>query len=212
MTPSFQFDKLQGRAIVAAITELQHESVVRWHAGPLEIRGEGLLGVVCEQHQYNFLLWHQEDRARSPHASDAEIAAVKRAIDRYNQQRNDFLEAIDRALAAALEHLGIMTASDVPMNTESPGSAIDRLSIMALRMYHLDEQLQRQDVGDDHRRSVSQKKAICEQQHRDLSLSLASLLDDLKAGRKRHQVYHPLKMYNDPKLNPFLYAPDSPRS
>ena len=160
---------------------------------------------VCQQHQFNFLLWHEEDIARSPDVSDARIAAVKRAIDRYNQQRNDWIEKIDEALIELLAAEGILPRAGARLNTETPGSAIDRLSIMSLRIYHFEEQLTRDGADDHHRANVAERLARCRVQHADLSQSLAELLDDIWAGRKLLKVYRQMKMYNDPTLNPYLY-------
>lgn len=191
---------------VAAIGQLHRETVSRWHTCELDNPYEGLLGTVCQQHQFNFLLWHEEDVARSSDVSDARIAAVKRAIDGYNQQRNDWIERIDEALINALAEQRVQPAEDARLNTETPGSAIDRLSIMALRIYHLQEQLDRPDVDDQHLAKVRQRIERCQLQQADLSQSLAELLEDLLAGRKLLKVYRQMKMYNDPTLNPYLYA------
>src|SRR3954464_705952 len=127
--------------LVRQITELQHSTVARWHECAVDNSYDGLLAVVCQQHQFNFLLWHEEDIARSPDVSDRRIAAVKRSIDRYNQQRNDGIEKVDEALVDLLAVAGVHPRSNARLNTETPGSAIDRLSIMSLRVYHLEEQL-----------------------------------------------------------------------
>ena len=164
------------------------------------------MGTICQQHQYNFLLWHEEDIARSPDVSDARIAMVKRAIDGYNQQRNDWIERIDEALLEMLVEAGAKPADDARLNTETPGSAIDRLSIMSLRIYHLEEQLQRTDVDQAHVDRINQRLERCRLQQADLSQSLAELLADLAAGRKVLKVYRQMKMYNDPTLNPYLYG------
>jgi hypothetical protein len=103
------------------------------HAPTPDNPHDGYLGVVCQQHQFNFLLWHEEDIARSPDVPDKRIAAVKRAIDRYNQQRNDWIERIDETLIQVLAGEGVVPRADASLNTETPGSAIDRLSIMSLR-------------------------------------------------------------------------------
>jgi hypothetical protein len=195
--------------LVRQITDLHSDTVIRWHATPPENSYEGLLAVVCQQHQFNFLLWHEEDIARSPDASDSRIAAVKRAIDCYNQQRNDWIERIDEALVELLSDEDVLPRADARLNTETPGSAIDRLSIMALRIYHFQEQLLRADVDEVHRVSVSERLARCRLQHADLSESLCELLEGIWAGKKLLKVYRQMKMYNDPKLNPFLYQ--SPR-
>lgn len=191
--------------LVPQITALHRAAVERWHASPPDNPHAGLLATVCQQHQFNFLLWHEEDIARSPDVSDPRIAAVKRAIDRYNQQRNDWIEKIDEAFIELLTNEGILPRAGAHLNTETPGSAIDRLSIMSLRVYHFEEQLTREGADDRHRANVADRLARCRLQHADLSRSLADLLDDIWAGRKLLKVYRQMKMYNDPSLNPYLY-------
>jgi hypothetical protein len=196
-------------AFVAQISSLHAESVARWHdAAPTspDTRYVGLLGLACEQHRFNFLLWHEEDKARSPDAADHQIAAVKRNIDRFNQQRNDAIERIDQALISELAAAGLLPRTDARLNTETPGSAIDRLSIMSLRTYHLEEELARKDVDDLHRAKVRERLDRCRLQRSDLSQSLVELLSDIIAGRKLLKIYRQLKMYNDPTLNPYLYG------
>lgn len=184
---------------------LHGETVDLWHQQEIENTYSGLLETVCEQHKFNFLLWHEEDIARSRDVTDERIAQVKRAIDGYNQQRNDWIEKIDEALLEALAEAGASKFKSARLNTETPGSAIDRLSIMSLRIYHMREQLEREDVADEHFQKVSEKLARCQLQLGDLSGSLKELLDDLFSGRKRLRVYRQMKMYNDPTLNPYLY-------
>jgi hypothetical protein len=192
---------------VSAIIRLQHEMVVQWHQTPVDNAAEGFLGLVCQQHGYNYLLWHEEDVARSPDVGDAKVAQVKRAIDRYNQQRNDAIEKLDDWITDDLAKHNIQPPPRAKLNSETPGSVIDRLSILSLRMYHLDEQAQRADATAAHVKSVEQKLAICRMQHADLTQTLAELLNDIYAGQKRHRTYRMFKMYNDPTLNPYLYAP-----
>jgi hypothetical protein len=187
------------------ITRLHRDSVALWHHQPVGCLHEGFLGLVCQQHAFNFLLWHEEDKARSREATDAEIAQVKRAIDKLNQQRNDGIEWLDDWITEELDRRGIAANGSAPQNTETLGSTIDRLSILALRIYHLAEQRDREDATPEHRESVRRKLAIALAQHGDLSLSAQQLADDLFAGRKRHKTYRQLKMYNDPTLNPYLY-------
>lgn len=191
--------------LVQQITELHRDAVCRWHDTGVDNRYTGLLAIVCEQHQYNYLLWHEEDVARSPDVGDQKIAQVKRAIDRYNQQRNDAIERVDEALLASLATAGIKPQHGAPLNTETPGSAIDRLSIMALRIYHLEEQAARSDVDAAHQQKVAERLSRCRVQHADLAWSLGELIADLQAGRKQLKVYRQMKMYNDPTLNPYLY-------
>ncbi len=190
---------------VAELTQLQIEAVDRWHREPIENNFDGIKRLVCTQHEHNYRLWHEEDKARSPSATDQEIAVVKRAIDKLNQARNDMIEKIDDALTEALCHAGIKTDDGVRINTETPGSAIDRLSIMSLRLYHYREQMERADASTEHRQKVADRIALCEQQHADLSRSLQQLLDDIFAGEKQHKTYRQMKMYNDPTLNPQIY-------
>jgi hypothetical protein len=195
-----------GPELVRQIRTLHSEAVERWHTSAIDNPFSGFLGTVCHQHQYNFLLWHEEDVARSPSAPDSRIAEVKRAIDRYNQQRNDWIEKLDDALLDELVRRCLYVDDRTPFNTETPGSAMDRLSILSLRSYHLNEQLQRPDIDEDLRRSIQGKLAICRQQLDDLATALGQLLEDLLAGRKQLKLYRQLKMYNDPALNPYLYG------
>ena len=190
---------------VRQITELHHATVERWHEEEVDNPYQGLLSVVCQQHQFNFLLWHEEDIARSTEVADSRIAAVKRAIDGYNQQRNDWIEKIDELLLNELGKGGVVPQPEARLNTETPGSAIDRLSIMSLRIYHMQEQLGRTDTSDEHRRKVQGRLDLCHSQHGDLSQSLAELLEDIFAGHKLLKLYRQMKMYNDPSLNPHLY-------
>ena len=183
-----------------------HESLVdRWHQQEVDNPYEGVKATICQQHAFNFLLWHEEDIARSPDVGDERIAAVKRAIDGYNQNRNDWIEKIDDAISQWLEEIGMKAEETAPLNTETPGSVMDRLSIMSLRLYHLQEQIERTDVDPAHIESVQHKIAVCRLQQADLSQSLEELLDDIRCGRKRHRTYRQFKMYNDPALNPYLY-------
>jgi len=187
------------------IIKLQTQTVADWHEGPIENQASGFLATVCTQHSFNYQLWHEEDIARSPDVTDQEIARVKRSIDRFNQQRNDWIEKIDDQIAQMIIDQKVQTREDALLNTETPGSAIDRLSIMALRLYHLDEQLQRADASADHRKSVQQKIEVCQLQQSELAKSLQQLVDAIAAGTKRHLTYRQFKMYNDPTLNPYLY-------
>ncbi len=190
---------------VQEILALHESTVALWHQIPVSNQYEGWLNLVCQQHLFNYELWHQEDIARSPEVSDQRIAEVKRAIDRFNQQRNDGIERLDDAISDMLATRNISAVAGARQNTETPGSAIDRLSIMALRLYHYLEQAERTNVDDEHRARVQQRIQICRAQKADLSRSLEELRDDIFAGRKRHKTYRQMKMYNDPSLNPYIY-------
>lgn len=188
------------------IVALQESTVKQWHQTPVEVVGNGLMSIVCQQHAFNYNLWHEEDIARSRDVTDAQIAQVKRNIDQLNQNRNDWIEKIDDAISDFIDSESVSVSHDAPINTETPGSVVDRLSIIAIRIYHLEEQLDRTDVDQVHIDSVSQKIAICKLQRDELANALDQLMDCFQAGTKRHRTYRQFKMYNDPALNPYLYT------
>lgn len=189
---------------VGRILALHADAVAQWHQVEIDEPHEGVYGLVYRQHSFNFRLWHEEDKARCTKASDTEIARVKRNIDSLNQQRNDWIERVDDWIIDDLSDQGIIAPADAPRNTETPGSAIDRLSILALRLYHLDEQLARPRIAGELATSIRQKIQIGNAQRTDLANALSELLEDIYAGRKRHTTYRQMKMYNDPRLNPYL--------
>ena len=187
------------------ITELHATTVQHWHQQQIDNQYEGFLELVCRQHQQNFKLWHQEDIARSPDVSDADIARVKHTIDKLNQRRNDLIEQLDEAIIEQLCALEVRPRPDASLNTETPGSAIDRLSILSLRIYHMEEQAFRTDASEDHISKAKSRLEILYEQHRDLCGSLHDLLTDIFAGRKCMKTYRQFKMYNDPAMNPYIY-------
>ena len=190
------------------LLEQQLNEVVQWHVKAPEpdyVEASDFPNLVSMQHYVNFELWHQEDMARDPDAPDSKIAAVKRAIDVLNQRRNDMIEQMDQYLLDALQSKNIKYTADAEMNSETPGSIIDRLSINALKIYHMDEEIQRLDVTDEHRKKCSGKLSVLQDQRNDLKKSLEKLLADLSNGKKRLKVYQQMKMYNDENLNPVLY-------
>ncbi len=127
---------------------------------------------------------------------------AKRAIDGFNQQRNNFIEEMDKVLVAELRP----KESDVPKNSETPGMMIDRLSILALKEYHMREETERKDVDEKHIASCSEKLARITLQRSDLVRCLEELLEEVSKGTRSFSVYYQFKMYNDPALNPQLYA------
>ncbi len=190
---------------VQAVLKLHADTVAAWHHRPIENTYPGVWHLVCQQHIFNYELWHQEDIARSREVSDQQIAQVKRAIDGFNQARNDHIEKLDDWLTDQLRKQGVFPKPNATQNTETPGSAIDRLSIMSLRLYHYREQLERTDADASHLEKVMQRTALCEEQRADLSRSLTELLAAIVHGERVHKTYRQMKMYNDPTLNPYLY-------
>ena len=154
-------------------------------------------------HRYNSLLWEQEDQARRRQVADSEIAANKRAIDGFNQKRQDAIERIDEELLARLSN--VQPADDAWRNSETAGSMIDRLSILSLKIYNMQLQAQRPDAGPEHIEACWQKLQILLTQRRDLHQCLDRLLAEAVKGRAFFRVYRQFKMYNDPTLNPYLY-------
>ena len=193
---------------VSELLEKQLIEVLQWHVKLPEadyLETSDFPSLVSRQHYVNFELWHQEDMARDRDVPDSKIAAVKRAIDALNQRRNDMIEQMDQYLLTVLHKNNIQYTADAEMNSETPGSIIDRLSINALKIYHMDEEIQRPNVEDEHREKCSGKLSVLTDQRNDLKKSLETLLADLKNGKKRLKVYQQMKMYNDENLNPILY-------
>ena len=126
-----------------------------------------------------------------------------------NQKRNDWIEKLDDWLSAYLEALQITPSATAYQNSETPGSMIDRLSIIAIRIYHLDEQLDRPDTDEAHRHKVLTRSAICRVQQSELGQCLDRAVSEILTGVKRHRTYRQFKMYNDPSLNPYLYRRDA---
>ncbi len=189
---------------VATIDALLTHLVAHWHDFEVEHSEEGLRGRVCDLHRYNFLLWHEEDVARSPRVTDGRIAQVKRAIDRYNQARNDAIEKVDDCLIAELAARGIVAAATAPAATETPGAAIDRLSILELRRYHMREQAERRDATEEHKAKAAARLEILDLQRDHLVTALDRLLGEIFAGQRPLRVFRQMKMYNDPTMNPHL--------
>ncbi len=174
-------------------------AIPSWH----DPAGEWLTLVVC-QHRANFELWHIEDEARAPGATDSELAAVKRRIDTANQRRNDLAEQLDRALFAWLAERSLPNA-EAPLHSESPGLMIDRLSILALKIYHTREETVRADAPEGHAERNCERLRVLEEQRADLAGCLDALWSETLAGRRQFKIYRQLKMYNDPALNPAMY-------
>ena len=170
-----------------------------------------LWSAISENHRNNSLLWAEEDLARRKLAADSEIAANKRNIDRYNQARNDAIEAIDEHLLA-WAHSEHPYAKAENINSESAGSIIDRLSILSLKKHAFSRQLERNDVDDFHLEDCRKRLTILSEQQQDLITCLSGILADAARGTIRWKIYKQFKMYNDPNLNPQLYHERKDRS
>ena len=148
--------------------------------------------------------WHLEDIIRDPEIDPVAALALKRRIDRSNQDRTDLVEQIDTYFRT--RYAGVKPLPAATINTESPAWAIDRLSILALKIWHMREQAERTDASPEHLAKCQGKLAVLLEQRTDLSTAIDQLLADIEAGRKYMKVYRQMKMYNDPATNPVLYG------
>ena len=148
--------------------------------------------------------WHLEDIIRDPNIDPVEALAIKRRIDSSNQDRTDLVELIDSYFLEKFKTVEM--AEDASINTESPAWAIDRLSILALKIYHMQKEVERTDTTPEHHAQCEKKLAVLLEQRVDLSTAIDQLLADMGSGSKYMKVYKQMKMYNDPALNPVLYA------
>ena len=148
--------------------------------------------------------WHLEDIIRDPHIDPIEALQLKRRIDRSNQDRTDLVEQIDSYFRQKYSDVNV--SPDATINTESPAWAVDRLSILALKIYHMREQAEREDASEEHKQKCGDKLNVLLEQQVDLSTAIDQLLGDIAEGRKYMKVYRQMKMYNDPSTNPILYG------
>lgn len=189
-----------------AISEF-HDACVqmdRWAARAPARFNDGVWCYIELNHRNNCLLWDEEDQARRRDVGEALIAANKRAIDGYNQRRQDAIEKIDECLLQRVA--GVARLPDARQNSETAGSIIDRLSILSLKLYHMDKQRQRTDAGVEHVERCAAKHRVLQEQRSDLQNCLQLLLRDVARGGAYFKVYRQFKMYNDPSLNPYLYG------
>jgi hypothetical protein len=203
-----------------AIVELQDEKTRDWHkltpTPEEQLHNESATGVpfdlaecwlpaVVRQHRANFELWHIEDEARAPGIADADLAEVKRRIDWTNQRRNDLAEELDRMLLDWLESRGLPNAG-APLNSESPGLIVDRLSILSLKIFHTREEADREYAPPEHASRNRNRLTILESQRADLAGCLDDLWHETLNCSRQFKIYRQLKMYNDPTLNPAIYS------
>lgn len=147
--------------------------------------------------------WHMEDLIRDPQIEPVEAVALKRRIDASNQERTDMVEELDTWFRD--RYAGVKPLPDATINTESPAWALDRLSILAVKIYHMKAEVDRADADEAHRRKCAAKLDVLLEQRADLTAAIDTLLRDIEAGRKYMKVYRQMKMYNDADTNPVLY-------
>lgn len=157
-----------------------------------------------EKNWIDAVQWHLEDIIRNPEIDPVVALSIKRRIDRSNQERTDMVEEIDSHFLT--RYASVSASPDATLNTESPAWALDRLSILALKIYHMQREVERTDATDNHIAKCQAKLNILLEQRQDLITAIDSLLDDIASGHKLMKVYRQMKMYNDPDTNPVLYS------
>ena len=188
---------------IVAFHDLCH-LIANWAKTASAHHSTGFWQVVELNHRNNCLLWDEEDLARRTHVAEAEIAANKRAIDGYNQKRNDAIERIDEVMLDALAR--VKRKPGARLNSETAGSMVDRLSILSLKVHHMRLQTTRADVDQSHIDSCTTRLSRFLEQRRDLAGCFDRLLEESTRGDAWFKVYRQFKMYNDPNLNPAVYG------
>lgn len=188
---------------VSEIIKLHEQSILDWKLHGISYKSAGFLSLVEQNHGFNYQLWHAEDKARREDKGHTFVYHAKRAIDSYNQKRNDFMEAIDDHLMISLQPESSETC---PVHSETPGMMIDRLSILALKHYHMEKQTMREEVDDAHRHHCLQKLSVIAEQRIQLAVCLDILLTEIVSKKRTFRIYRQFKMYNSSELNPELYS------
>jgi len=186
---------------VPRLLALQERKTGEWHQTSFVPSGTGLLELIEEEHRCNFELWHDEDKARRDDQGYEFVYRAKRNIDHWNQRRNDCIERIDIWFAERSPAF----PEGTPMNSETPGMIIDRLSILALKEYHMAEEAERPGAPEAQRARSQEKLSIIRQQRSNLASALDEMLALIARGTRGFRVYYQFKMYNDPALNPEIY-------
>ena len=187
---------------VDGIATLQRDSIIEWKKHGIQQSQTHFLKLVEENHAFNYQLWHAEDRARRDDLGHEMVYHAKREIDHCNQQRNNRMESMDEWIFTQLQPA---PHTHCPVHSETPGMMVDRLSIMALKAYHMALQANRVDVDAAHRQTCLIKFNTIEEQQKQLLYCLEQLLHEVRNKTRTFRVYHQFKMYNDPLLNPELY-------
>ncbi len=185
------------------LLKTQSQKVIDWHVNLVLTESQLPWAFIEENMKWNFMLWHEEDIARIKDIDPLRIVEAKRNIDQYNQARNNAMEKIDEWILSYLENNQVTPGEK--MHSETPGMMIDRLAIMALKKFHMEEETLRKDVDQSHIDKCSSKVAVLTEQIADLSNALNIVINDLLESKLQFKVYRQFKMYNDPSLNPELY-------
>jgi hypothetical protein len=181
----------------------QRHATAGWAQGAARDFPVGYWSAIEDNHRFNCLLWDEEDLARRRNVADAEIAKNKRAIDGYNQKRNDAIERIDEGLLNLFRDINY--SDKAKLSSETPGAMCDRLSILSLKIHHMRLQTLREDVDRAHVETCTRKLSRLNEQRSDLASCLDRLLAECASGQSHFKVYRQFKMYNDPALNPAVY-------
>ncbi|MCC6274373.1 MAG: DUF4254 domain-containing protein [Leptospiraceae bacterium] len=193
--------------IANSVIQIFQNSVIAWHENESEASNpfpDGTLEFkLFKKNQIDTIQWHVEDEIRRPDIPDKEIVNLKRKIDKLNQERTDTVEWLDDYLVKEFE--SVPRKQNAKMNSETPAWLIDRMSILELKIYHMNEETKRKDVSDSHIQACQKKLDVLMDQRKDMSGCLNDLFQDLSNGVKYIKVYRQMKMYNDQNLNPALY-------
>lgn len=193
---------------IQKITEVTIQSIFDWHKEQKPSQNpypeSDFLYLIYKKNQIDTIQWHIEDEIRRPDLPPVELVKFKREIDKLNQDRTDTVELLDDMLFQIFKD--IKKVENARMNSETPAWLLDRMSILELKIYHMDEQASRKDAEVLHIKKCKEKSEILLDQRKDLQQCFEDLTDDLYSGKKYMKVYRQMKMYNDEKLNPSLYT------
>ncbi|MCA0404122.1 MAG: DUF4254 domain-containing protein [Proteobacteria bacterium] len=188
---------------IGKIAVFHDDCIKQWKKSNIALTNSDFLGLVEQNHAFNYQLWHAEDRARRDDMGYEFVYLAKREIDHCNQQRNNRIEAMDEWL---FKELSPRYDNSCSIHSETPGMMIDRLSILALKAYHMHLQTERQDVDNAHQEKCFHKWQTLLAQQKQLVKCLVELIEQVQSGTRSFKIHYQFKMYNDPALNPELYS------